>query len=380
IAISSPALKANFFVKEKFDISKLNDLLKLKEQIISIDLAKMPVDDNVLSTLSKFENLEILILNQTDIKGIGLEKLADCKNLEQLSIANTQVTAASLKPLLSKTQNLKIYAWSSKINPEEVAAYKNKFDFGYKPVSGEILQLNTVQLVNNKNYFENEGLISFKHSLKGVTIKYALDKEELDSLKSRTFTGPIRISKDTKIKVMAVKEGWKKSNSQEFTFYKSSITPSSIKVYSRPERQHGRPAEEILIDKEIASTSNFRDPRWVGYKKNPLDVEFGFKAGTKLNAFNLCYLVQPFERSLSPKAFEVYVKEKNKAMSLYKKITISDPKEYIVTRENLVVNFTQPNIESVRIKSIPLDHWPSIITNAKPGDTRMFSVDEVYFY
>jgi Planctomycete cytochrome C. len=40
---NSPALQADFFVREKFDRKKLEDLLKVKEQLVVLNLGNMPV-------------------------------------------------------------------------------------------------------------------------------------------------------------------------------------------------------------------------------------------------------------------------------------------------------------------------------------------------
>ena len=42
---NSPALQADFFVREKFDKKKLEELLKVKEQLVVLNLGNMPVND-----------------------------------------------------------------------------------------------------------------------------------------------------------------------------------------------------------------------------------------------------------------------------------------------------------------------------------------------
>ena len=69
---NEPALKADFFLRQAFDRNKLNELSSIKEQLVILNLANMPVTDDDLKTLTQFKNLERLNLNNTDITGKGI--------------------------------------------------------------------------------------------------------------------------------------------------------------------------------------------------------------------------------------------------------------------------------------------------------------------
>src|SRR5690606_4577500 len=68
-ALRSPALVVNFFNNRLFDIAQVKELEKAGKQIVSLDLSRMPVKDEDLSLISRFENLRQLNLSFTEITG-----------------------------------------------------------------------------------------------------------------------------------------------------------------------------------------------------------------------------------------------------------------------------------------------------------------------
>ena len=69
LAKESPALAVNLYNKATFTPDKLAELSPSKEQIVYLNLNKMPVKDADLKQISEFENLQKLDLNFTDITG-----------------------------------------------------------------------------------------------------------------------------------------------------------------------------------------------------------------------------------------------------------------------------------------------------------------------
>jgi uncharacterized membrane protein len=77
----SPALQADFFVKKYFEIKFLEELQAVKDQLVILNLSKMPVTDKDLSILKSFKNLEQVNLNFSAVTGSGLIELNQLKNL-----------------------------------------------------------------------------------------------------------------------------------------------------------------------------------------------------------------------------------------------------------------------------------------------------------
>lgn len=91
IALNSPALFANFYNAPFYNATALSELSAIKEQLVELDLSRMPVKDEELKTIAQFSQLQKLILNFTSITGTTLNELQALKKLKVLSIAGTPV-------------------------------------------------------------------------------------------------------------------------------------------------------------------------------------------------------------------------------------------------------------------------------------------------
>jgi len=106
----SPALQADFFLKESFKPEFLKELKKISDQLVGLNLSKMPVTNNDLTEIATFTNLENLNLNFTAIDGKGLASLTGLENLKSLSLAGTNVKASDLGPVHSLPKLAQLYA------------------------------------------------------------------------------------------------------------------------------------------------------------------------------------------------------------------------------------------------------------------------------
>src|SRR5665647_2181003 len=112
LAIGSPALGVEFFSIEQFKSDQLKELLDVKNQIVSLNLDKMPVGDEDLKTISQFTNLRKLNLSFTNITGATLNELPKLKELKLLSLSGTKIKASSLTPLVNLPKLTHLFIWS----------------------------------------------------------------------------------------------------------------------------------------------------------------------------------------------------------------------------------------------------------------------------
>src|SRR5678815_5740392 len=96
LAKNSPALSAEFFSAAQFRAESLKDLVAIKGQLVSLNLAKMPVTDEDMKTIGQFTNLRRLNLSFTKITGGTLNELKGLKELKQLSLSGTKIAATTL--------------------------------------------------------------------------------------------------------------------------------------------------------------------------------------------------------------------------------------------------------------------------------------------
>ena len=112
---NSPALQADFFLKDNFKTKSLEELKSVADQLVVLNLSKMPVTDKDLEIIGSFRNLEILNLNFTRIQGSGLGDLERLENLQSLSLAGTSVKANDLEAILKLPKLMEVYIWNTQV-------------------------------------------------------------------------------------------------------------------------------------------------------------------------------------------------------------------------------------------------------------------------
>jgi uncharacterized membrane protein len=98
-AYGSPALTVSFYNSTIFNAAQLKELDAIKKQVVTLNLAKMPVTDADIKLISGFENLRRLNLSFTNITGAALQDLQKLRSLKSLSLSGTNITASTKKSL-----------------------------------------------------------------------------------------------------------------------------------------------------------------------------------------------------------------------------------------------------------------------------------------
>ncbi|HCX75447.1 MAG TPA: cytochrome C, partial [Algoriphagus sp.] len=83
----SPALAVSYFGIAAFDPASLNDLKKVKTQVVELSLNKMPLGNLDLSFLEDFNNLEKLTLNFSGLSSKQIEQLGKLSSLQELALS-----------------------------------------------------------------------------------------------------------------------------------------------------------------------------------------------------------------------------------------------------------------------------------------------------
>lgn len=282
IAKNEPAIQADFYLRESFDKKYVDELEEVKEQLISLNLSKMPVQDSDLKALDKFKNLEVLNLNNTDIKGETFKELAKLPKLRSLSVSGTKVSTEALRDV-AKCKSLKeIYVWNTAVTVKELEELRKDFpgidwDSGYETDDSEVLKLNA-PLLKNKTYVLNPGeKVVLKHSLPGTVIRYSLDGKDPDSVASPVYKDPLGVEDYAMIKTKAFKDGWLSSDVAEFFFFRRGFQPDSISLATKPDERFQGDGVKTLMDGEKGLPEFYRHPAWMAFRENDLVLDFSFE-------------------------------------------------------------------------------------------------------
>lgn len=282
IARNEPAVQADFFLSETFEPKYLEELLDVKDQLISLNVSKMPVQDQDMKTIAKFPNLEVLNLNNTEITGAGLRELTSLPRLRSLSVSGTKISKEDLMDLASAKGLKEVFVWNTPISQEDVADLETRFpgirwDIGFIPDEEEVLKLNSPMIKNKQQVLNPGEKVTLKHNLPGTIIRYTLDGTEPDSINSPVYEQPLITENFATVKAKAYKDGWFSSDVVEFVFFRKGIRPDSAKLVSSPNDRYPGEGISTLLDTEKGIRDYYRHPAWIAFRETDLIMDFSFE-------------------------------------------------------------------------------------------------------
>ena len=382
IAKNEPAIQADFYLREMYDRKYLEELLDVKEQLISLNLSKMPVQDADLGIISRFQNLEVLNLNNTQLTGKGLKELTSLPKLRSLSLSGTQVSSTELRELAAMNGLQEVYIWNTPVSGNEVATLNKDFpgirwDIGFIPDETEVLKLNPPLLKNKEQILDPEEKIVLKHNLPGTEIRYTLDGSDPDSVNSPVFKEGLAVERYTKIKAKAFKNGWLSSDVVEFFFFKKGFKPDSAKLATEPDERFQGEGTVTLLDEKAGLPDFYRHPAWMAFLKNDLVLNFSFeKKVPTVRNITLSYARNNWYVCLPPDEMQLWGGENPSALKLIGKLNPQETEKPGKARiEGLSMDVPPSNFKYYRLVAKPTKKHPDGKANKR---TLWLMVDEVF--
>lgn len=387
LAKNSPALRVHIFNKNEFNSKKLEELVAIKEQIIFLSVAKMPVKDSDLLTIAKFENLERLELNFSNISAKGLLALNTLTHLKSISLSGTQVNYQDLQIAMQGMKKLQaIYLWDTPLTADDLKALSAKFKSvqiigGFKDDGKNPLKLNPPELKNTSTIFDTEAPLTLFHTIKGVEIRYTMDGTPIDSVKSAIFDGKVKINSNTRIRARAFKAGWIGSDEAVFEYYKCAIKPDSVTVVLPLNRVHQANGPKSFFDRNLGTFSanapawaNF----WTGVRNNDMELNLNFNTPKIISTVSLRIMEELSTGIFPPQSIEIW--GKTSANGPFKRIhmmKVPVPKE---TRFHelyaIDVKFKPTRFSELKIIAKPLEKIPQ--WHGAKDKRALLLVDEIF--
>jgi hypothetical protein len=269
--LGSPALAVYFYGKNAYSKKSLEELLPVKQQIISLSLSRMPVKDEEMGIVRQFENLENLNLNYTDITANGLEQLGSLKKLQELSLSGTAVTAGAIEKIAALPELSSVFVWNTKIANADLAELRSKnkklhIETGFIDDGKFIAELSPPIIQTAGGVFDDKTSIKIRHPFRGVDLRYTLDGSVPDSASGTLYKDSISIQSNSKLMVRAFKKGWLGSIASQASYIKRGHIPDSVELSSLPDPKY-KASGKILFDGELGD-QNFGSGQWLGYQNN----------------------------------------------------------------------------------------------------------------
>jgi hypothetical protein len=385
LSLNEPALYAEFYLSGSFQKKYLEELNQVKDQLVEINLSKMPISDDDLQTISQFPNLEKLILNNTNIDGSGFIHLKNLNHLQSISVSGTNVTAGTLK-ILGEIKTLReVHLWNTPVRESDLIGLQTEFkdiswDIGYLPDKKELLRLSPPFVRNDAQVLNDGEAVMLKHNLPGAIIRYAFNGDGLDSTKSAVYSKPIEVQHYSLLKVKAFKDGWKSSEIGEFIFFEKGVKPTRGELKTKPNNRYTGGGIQTLIDNKKGMPDFYRDPAWMGFREEPLEAVFYFEGtAPTIKNVTLSFAKNIGAMCMPPSEMQVWGGADEKNLKLLGRVTPIQPKDYTKTRiEGISLDIPASNFACYKLIAKPLAKLPEF-RKASKKDTGWLMVDEIFF-
>ena len=388
IASNEPALAATFFIRKEYQSAKLEELTSVKEQLVSLNLSRMPVTDDDCKTISKLSNLERLNLNFSSITEKGLQYLSSLEELTQLSIAGTSIDASGIQKVKEFKKLKEIFVWNTPITASEMENLKKSmpsitWNTGFVPDANEKLRLTPPIPVSDKTIYDASEPVTLTHKLPGTVIRYTTDGTDPDSVSGKLYEKPFDLSGYTIVKTRACKEGWFCSPVGTFVLYAKGIAPTDTKLLTKPNKDYKGEGASTLSNNRKGFIDDHHDIAWIGFRENPMHAEFRFSPGTKVKSITVSYDRNLRSWLFPPSKLEVWGGADPEHMKLLSQVNPEQPTGMEFTRNDaLVIPVNGDGFETYRIVAYPVNQLPKWhpSNNPKTKDKRAWLfVDEIIF-
>ncbi len=272
LAKGSPALAAEFYGAAVFKPEQLSELLEIKNQLVSLNLEKMPVKDEDLKIIGQFTNLRKLQLSFTQISGSGLASLNQLNHLRTISLSNTGVKKEDLRSLGTLKELHEVYVWNSNINHTDAESIRKNYP-RLKIQTGArtdtmFLKINPPVLITEANVIVDTPIrLVLKHFVPGTVIRYTLDGTDPDSTHSNLYDSNNFVDHAGLMKARAFKKGWHESEPVEQKFYKATYRADTI-ILLQPADSNYRGKGGRTLNDFVKGSQNFGNGQWLGFRKN----------------------------------------------------------------------------------------------------------------
>jgi uncharacterized membrane protein len=360
--LHSPALAVYFYGRNMYSGKALEELLPLKEQIITLSLARMPVKDDQLKTIQEMPNLQKLNLDYTDITGAGLQRLAGLRNLKQLDLSGTAVTADGLENILNLPELSLVVIWNTRLDSGQAKAMgvrhrRVHLETGFIDNGQLIVALSPPLIQMQEGVFDTSLRVEMKHPFRGVDIRYTLDGTAPDSLTSALYKGPVDISGSATLLARAFKKGWEGSPAARSLYIKRGLRPDSIELVSPPDPKY-RGSGNLLSDRMLGELK-VDDQQWLGYQKNEASCYLYFNSRVSVHSVLLNMLENTGAMIFPPETVEIWGGMEKKHLRLLAKINPLMPtRDTSAMRLEEKINFAPAALQCLKIIARPVAHSP----------------------
>jgi len=373
----SPALEVAYYGSSAFESKSLAELKVIQDQVVKLNLNRMPLQDVDLGLLADFQNLESLYLNFTSVSGEQLKSLINLPKLEILAISGNTLDEEGIKALAEMPQLKRLYLWQTGLEEQQKKELEKllpstRLDFGYEG-NGVIYPLNPPKIKFESTIFEGKTEASLSHPIRSTEIRYTLDGSLPDSISSPVYKDPIVLSTSTPIRARAFAAGWIGSADTKELLIKKGITPNAFNLVTPPNPKYAAKGAASLFD-GVKAKANHTTGDWLGFSENPLDITLTL-GSVQPKLLEVSFLLHEGAYIFPPQSLEVWIGNKG----IWKKVTSppqANSNKIEEARFGLVsIPLPAGQMDQIRLKAQPIAKLPTWHPGA--GAKGWIFVDEI---
>ncbi len=358
----SPALEVAYYGTSAFDPASLKDLKAIREQIVKLNLNRMPLDQVDMGFLRDFPNLEELQLNFTDVQAGQLTNLEGLENLRNLAISGNKLGPDAVTILGKLSQVKKLFLWNSGLDEDSKTRLSEalstaQIDFGYDG-KGVIYPLNPPKVTFDKVFFQDSMELVLSHPIRTAEIRYTTDGTEPDSISSPLYTDPIWLKKTGEFRAKAFAADWIGSTPTKDVFFKAGIVPSSYQLAYEGNGRYKANGASSLFDHEKGKTTH-GSGNWLGFNESPLELEIFLEKNNSPKEISISILLNENAYIFPPEKVEIWTGDQQ----TWQKIPETESTQSTKIEEARfgVLTFPLPetDFDRVKIRLKPISKLPS---------------------
>jgi Fn3 associated len=368
LAKGSPALAVDFYGAPFFRPEDLKELDPIRQEIVSLNLDKMPVTDNDLVTIAGFANLRVLNLGFTKVTGAGVGELLKLSKLKSLTLSGTAMKLDDIRRIRTLKTLRHLYIWNTGMSPEEIATLQKGtgvaggsqdnlvITTGFR-TDTVLIRLNAPLLQTEERVIIQPVALQLKHYVPGVTIRYTLDGSDPDSL-APVYDGQVMLTTRALLKAKAFKKGWLSSEAVTADFYAGKYRPDSIIMLQPVDSQYMKINPKVLIDLQKGDF-NFRSGKWLGFHNNRMESLLLFGSPVKTQLVTLSSVVDIGSDIMPPVSIEVWGGHDARNLKLLGRLAPEQPKTVqIAYLAGYDIRFTPVLVKVLKVVVIPVSKLP----------------------
>ena len=375
----SPMLIVNMSRSESISKVDFRKLVSFAKNVVELDASFSNFDDNMMSYLPRFKNLQKLKLQKTSVTERGLSHLEKLDKLSFLNLYGTQVNNKGFESI-SKIKNLsELFLWSTKVTNDQVDKFKKEHpnvdvDFEIDNTIFGDAQLKPPVISADQVLFNDTLRIHLSRNIINASVYYTLDGTVPDT-NSIKYDTSFLITNTCTIKSISVKEAWITSEYSNKTFVKVKHKIADLNLEQPPSPKYKAKGVKSLYDLKKGSV-RFSEGDWLGFEGQDMNGKIDLGEVKSVESVAVSCLEDTDSYIFFPKRLEIATSIDGNIFTEIEEIEIPIAKEpKSATTRSFLLQFEQREARYIQLKVKGIINNPD--WHIAPGAKSWLFIDEI---